>query len=105
MSDLRRQARRALPAPIYHYLEGGADDERTMARNTAVFDQWALAQSTLVDVTHVDTGADLLGMKSSLPLMLSPTGMSQLFHASGEMSVARAAAAADIPYGLSTMAT
>lgn len=103
--DIRRLAHRALPDPVLHYLEGGADDERTLARNTAVFDEWSLAQSTLVDVTRVDTGTDLLGMPASLPLMLAPTGMSQMFHASGEMAVARAAAAAAIPYGLSTMAT
>ncbi|AXB78840.1 alpha-hydroxy acid oxidase [Novosphingobium sp. P6W] len=105
IADLRRLAGSALPRPILHYLEGGADDERTLARNTAVFDDWALAQSTLVDVNAVDTTADLLGFPSSMPLMLSPTGMSQLFHASGEMSVARAAANAAIPYGLSTMGT
>lgn len=105
IDDLRRLADRALPGPILHYLEGGADDERMLARNTAVFDDWALAQSTLVDVSNVDTTADLLGFAASMPLMLSPTGMSQLFHASGEISVARAAATAAIPYGLSTMAT
>src|SRR3546814_9268119 len=59
----------------------------------------------LVDVSHVDAGTDLLGYRSAMPLMLSPTGMSQLFHASGEAAVARAAAAAGVPYGLSTMAT
>lgn len=103
--DVCRLAHRALPAPVLHYLEGGADDEWTLARNTAAFDEWALAQSTLVDVTQVDTRTNLLGMEASLPLMLAPTGMSQLFHASGEISVARAAAGAAIPYGLSTMAT
>src|SRR3546814_11292949 len=59
----------------------------------------------LVDVSHVDAGTDLLGYRSAMPLMLSPTGMSQLFHASGEAAVARAAIAAGVPYGLSTMAT
>ena len=103
--DMQALAQRALPAPIRHYLEGGADDEWTMARNTAVFSEWVLAQSTLVEVSSVDTSTDLLGFRSALPLMLAPTGMSQLFHASGELSVARAAAAAGVPYGLSTMAT
>jgi L-lactate dehydrogenase (cytochrome) len=105
IADVRRLAQRALPAPILHYIEGGADDEWTLGRNSAAFDDWALAQSTLVDVTSIDTRTDLLGFQSSLPIMLSPTGMSQLFHATGEISVARAARAADIPYGLSTMAT
>jgi len=105
VADVRRLAERALPAPIWHYLEGGADDERTQARNTAAFDEWALAPNTLQDVSQIDTRTALLGMPASMPLILSPTGMSQLFHASGEISVARAAAKADVPYGLSTMAT
>src|SRR3546814_11042412 len=58
----------------------------------------------LVDVSHVDAGTDLLGYRSAMPLMLSPTGMSQLFHASGEAAVARAAIAAGMPYGLSKQA-
>lgn len=105
IEDMRKLAQGALPGPIWHYLDGGADDEITMARNSGAFNDWALAQSTLVDVTSTDTTCDLIGMPAAMPLMLSPTGMSQLFHASGEWSVARAAAAAGVPYGLSTMAT
>jgi L-lactate dehydrogenase (cytochrome) len=105
IADLQRLARRALPLPIRDYLEGGSDDEWTAQRNTRAFAEWALTQHTLVDVSQVDAATDLLGFQSALPLMLSPTGMSQLFHATGEISVARAAAAARIPYGLSTMAT
>lgn len=103
--DVQALAYRALPNPIRQYMEGGADDEWTMRRNREAFEQWALAQNTLVDVSDVDMSTDLLGFRSSLPIMLSPTGMSQLFHATGEMSVARAAAAAKVPYGLSTLAT
>jgi L-lactate dehydrogenase (cytochrome) len=103
--DMGELAHRALPAPIRHYLEGGADDEWTMRRNSAAYDQWMLAQHVMVDVSSVDPGADLLGFRSAMPLMLAPTGMSQLFHATGELAVARAAASAGIPYGLSTMAT
>ena len=105
IADLQALAARALPLPIREYLEGGADDEWTLARNRDVFDEWVLAQHVMVDVANVDTSANLLGFRSAMPLMLSPTGMSQLFHASGETAVARAAAAAGVPYGLSTMAT
>ena len=105
VADMRRLARRALPLPIREYLEGGSDDEGTLSRNTAAFDDWVLSQHTMVDVSQIDTSTDLLGFRSALPLTLAPTGMSQLFHATGEMSVARAAAAAQIPYGLSTLAT
>ncbi|WP_447765139.1 alpha-hydroxy acid oxidase [Sphingopyxis panaciterrae] len=105
IADMQALAARALPLPIREYLEGGADDEWTLARNRAVFGEWVLAQRTLVDVGTIDTGADMLGFRSAMPLMLSPTGMSQLFHAAGELAVARAAAQAGVPYGLSTMAT
>ncbi|NIJ38705.1 L-lactate dehydrogenase (cytochrome) [Sphingopyxis panaciterrae] len=105
IADVQALAGRALPLPIRHYLEGGADDEWTLARNRAAFGEWVLAQRTLVDVGHVDPGTDLLGFDVAMPLMLSPTGMSQLFHAAGETAVARAAAGAGIAYGLSTMAT
>ena len=74
-------------------------------RNSAAFDEWLLAQRVLVDVSSIDPSTDLLGYRSAMPLMLSPTGMSQLFHATGELAVAKAAASAGIPYGLSTMAT
>jgi len=86
-------------------MDGGADDEWTLARNRSVFDEWVLAQHALVDVGQVDAGTDLLGYRSAMPLILPPTGMSQMFHASGEAAVARAAAAAGVSYGLSTMTT
>lgn len=105
IADMQGLAARALPLPIRDYLEGGADDEWTLARNRDVFDEWVLAQHVMVDVGAIDTGTDVLGFRSAMPLILSPTGMSQLFHASGEAAVARAAAAAGVPYGLSTMAT
>lgn len=105
VNDVRRVANRALPLPIRDYLEGGADDEWTLNRNQRAFDDWTLAQHSLIDVTTIDTSTSLVGFKSAMPLMLSPTGMSQLFHASGETSVANAAASAGVPYGLSTMAT
>ncbi|MGN6500345.1 MAG: alpha-hydroxy-acid oxidizing protein, partial [Tsuneonella sp.] len=105
VADVQRLARRALPRPIRDYLEGGADDEWTLRRNAGAFADWVLAQRALVDVTTVDTGTDLLGLSAAMPIMLSPTGMSQLFHASGETAVARAAARSGVPYGLSTMAT
>jgi L-lactate dehydrogenase (cytochrome) len=105
IADIQALAGRALPLPIRGYLEGGADDEWTLARNRAVFGEWVLAQRALVDVDTIDTSTGMLGFRSAMPLMLSPTGMSQLFHASGELAVARAAARAGVPYGLSTMAT
>lgn len=105
ISDLEMRASRCLPGPIWHYLQGGADDEWTAARNTSSFDRHALVPDVLIDVASIDPSARFLGREHPLPLMLAPTGMSQLFHAEGELAVARAAAAAGIPYALSTMAT
>src|SRR3546814_18205280 len=104
IADMAALAGRALPLPIRDYLEGGADDERTLARNRSVFDEWVLAQHMLVDVSHVDAGTDLLGYRSAMPLMLSPPGMSTLLHASWESEVERAAIAAAVPCGRPTMA-
>jgi len=86
-------------------LQGGADDEWTTARNTSAFERYALVPDVLIDVTRVDASVQLLGHRYPLPLLLSPTGMSQLFHTDGELAVARAAAAHQILYSLSTMAT
>ena len=105
IADLELRAARRLPAPIWHYLQGGADDEWTVARNTSAFERYALVPDVLIDVTRIDASVRLLGHRYPLPLLLSPTGMSQLFHADGEMAVARAAAAHQILYSLSTMAT
>ena len=105
IADLELRAAKRLPAPIWHYLQGGADDEWTAARNTSAFERYALVPDVLIDVTRIDASVQLLGHRYPLPLVLSPTGMSQLFHADGEMAVARAAAAHDILYSLSTMAT
>lgn len=105
VADAGQLAARALPRPIRDYLEGGADDEWTLRRNSAAFDEWMLCQNTLVDVSQIDASTELAGFRSSLPLLLSPTGMSQLFHRSGELAVARAAGEAGVPYGVSTMAT
>jgi L-lactate dehydrogenase (cytochrome) len=105
IEDFERRAARKLPSPIWHYLHGGADDEWTLARNTSIFDETALMPEVLVDVSEIDPTATVLGRRQSLPLVLGPTGMSQLFHPDGEMAVARAAAEEGLLYGLSTMAT
>ena len=105
IADLELRAAKRLPAPIWHYLQGGADDEWTVARNTSAFERYALVPDVLIDVTRIDASVQMLGHRYPLPLLLSPTGMSQLFHADGEMAVARAAAAHEILYSLSTMAT
>ncbi len=105
IADLRRLARRRLPKPVFHYIDGGADDELALARNTAAFDDYELLPTQLSDVSTVETGTTLFGQRVAWPVMISPTGGSRLFHADGEPAVARAAAAFGMIYSLSTLAT
>ncbi|PTU30855.1 alpha-hydroxy acid oxidase [Stenotrophobium rhamnosiphilum] len=105
IADLRALAKRKLPAPMFHYIDGGADDEWTMRRNSAAFNDYELLPSALVDVSSVNLRTRVLGVDVEMPLLLSPTGMSRLFHHHKELGAARAAASAGLMYSLSTMAT
>lgn len=105
IDDLRRLAARRLPAPMFHYIDGGADDEWTLHRNQSAFQDYQLLPETLRDVSTLDLSVDLFGRKLALPFFLAPTGMSRLFHHDKELGAARAAEAAGTFYGLSTLAT
>ena len=105
VADLRRRARRRLPAPMFHYLDGGADDEWTLRRNTRAFDDYQLVPEQLVDIRRIDLGTRVFGIDLEWPVFLAPTGMSRLFHHDAEPAVARAAADAGTLYTLSTMGT
>ncbi len=103
--DFRRIAKRRLPAPVFHYIDGGADDEWTMRRNTDAFNDYELQPAQLSDVGSIDTRSTLFGKAVDWPVMISPTGASKLFHADGEPAVAKAAEAFGMPYSLSTVGT
>jgi L-lactate dehydrogenase (cytochrome) len=105
ISDLRRLAERRLPAPIFHFADGGSDDELSLRENCAAFERWRLVPEYLVDVDHIDTRCRVLGKEASIPLLLSPTGMSSLFHRDKEAAVAAAAAKAGVSYVLSMMSS
>ena len=105
LMDFRTIARARLPAPVFHYLDGGADDEVTLRRNTAAFDDYELLPTQLADASHIDMSTTLFGQRIDWPVMLSPTGASKLFHGDGEQGVARAAARFGTIYGLSTLGT
>lgn len=105
IAELRLLARKRLPTPVFHYIDGGADDEITLARNTAAFDDYELLPSQLSDVSTIDTATTLFGQPIDWPVMISPTGGSKLFHADGEPAVARAAGKFGMIYSLSTLAT
>jgi len=103
--DFRRIARRRLPAPVFHYLDGGADDEWSLARNTDAFNDYELLPSQLSDVSVTNTTSTLFGQPVSWPVMIAPTGASKLFHRDGEPAVVRAAEKFGMVYSLSTLGT
>lgn len=105
IADLRELASRRLPSPILHYLEGGAEGETTVHRNTRAFDTEQLIPRCLVDVSRVNTATRVLGQQLQWPLICSPTGASRLYHPEGELAVARASARAGTLYGLSVAST
>jgi L-lactate dehydrogenase (cytochrome) len=99
------QRRRRLPAPLFHYIDGGADDERSLARNTSAFNDYEFLPRVLQDVAQIDLSTSILGTRIDLPFFLAPTGMSRLFHQDKELGVARAAGAYRTLYSLSTLGT
>jgi L-lactate dehydrogenase (cytochrome) len=105
VEDLRRIARRRLPGGVFDYIDGGAEDERTLAANEAAFARVTFRPRVLRGISKVDTTATLLGKALSYPLVLAPTGFTRIADPAGELAVARAADRADLPYTLSTMGT
>ena len=102
ISDLRSAAKRRLPKSIFDFLDGGADDEISMQTNRSSFGQYHLIPDVLTDVSNIDMSTTVMGQDVSLPFILSPTGMSRLFHHDGERAVAKAAAKAGLIYSLSS---
>jgi len=104
-SDLRKAAKKRLPSPIFNYMDGGADDEWTLQRNTAAFDAYEFLPRYLRDVEQIDLKTRVLGTTLDLPVFLAPTGMSRLFHHDREIAVAKAAQNYGTLYSLSTLGT
>ncbi|MDB5699432.1 MAG: lldD [Alphaproteobacteria bacterium] len=105
VSDFRRLAKRRLPGPIFHYIDGAADDEVTYRRNTEAYERCDLVPNVLAGVESVDLTTEVMGQTISMPLMLSPTALQRLFHWQGERAVARAAEKANTWFGVSSLAT
>jgi len=105
VEDLRRIARRRLPGGVFDYIDGAAEDERTLARNSGAFERVEFRPRVMVDVSKVDTSTTLLGQPLDFPLVLAPTGFTRMPDPQGELAVARAAERANLPYTLSTLST
>ena len=103
--DLRRIARRRLPVGVFGYVDGAAEDERTLQANADAFTSYRFRPRVLRDVSNADPATTILGRSTPMPLVLAPTGFTRIVHPDGELAVARAAARAGLPYTLSTMAT
>lgn len=105
IADLRLIAKSRLPHGIFDYIDGGAEDEITMRRNTAAFQQYEFVPRVLRNVSDIDISTSLLGRTLESPLLFSPTGFTRIAHSQGELSVARVAARHGLPYCLSTLST
>lgn len=105
VADFRELARRRLPTPVFHYIDGAADDEVTKARNTDAFDEVDLLPDVLAGVAEVDLSVTVLGRQLAMPLFLSPTALQRLFHYQGERAVGRAASDFGTYFGVSSLST
>ena len=105
INDFRKLAKSKLPFPIFHYIDGGADDETTLLRNTKSFEDCDLVPNVLRGVENIDLSIKLFGKKIDLPFFLSPTALQRLFHYEGEMAVGQAAEAFNTFFGISSLST
>jgi L-lactate dehydrogenase (cytochrome) len=105
VADLRSIAKRRLPGGVFDYIDGGAEDELTLAANSEAYRRVTFRPRVLRDVGEIDISSSLLGKPLSFPLVLAPTGFTRIADPAGELAVARAAARAGLPYALSTLGT
>ena len=103
--DFRELARRRLPAPIFNYIDGAADDETTYRRNTVAFEECDLVPNVLSGVEHVDLSVVVMGQKLEVPFYCSPTALQRLFHHQGERAVAQAVQKFGTMFGVSSLGT
>lgn len=103
--DFRKLAKGRLPGPIFNYIDGGADDEVTMRRNSEAFQSCDLIPQVLTGVKDVDLSVEVMGQKLDLPIYLSPTALQRLFHHRGERATAGAAQKFGTMFGVSSLGT
>ena len=105
VQDFRKLAKQRLPGPVFHYIDGAADDEITKRRNTEAFERCDLVPSVLAGVETIDMKTTVMGREIAMPLFLSPTALQRLFHWRGERAVGAAAEKAGTWFGISSLAT
>ena len=104
-NDFRHLAKRKLPYPIFHYIDGAADDEVTLKRNTQAFEKVDLIPNVLRGVENIDISTEIMGKTINSPLFFSPTALQRLFHHEGEIAVGKAAEKFNTFFGISSLAT
>jgi len=105
VADYREAARRRLSKIAFDYLDGGAEDGHTLARNRAAFSGVHFTPRTMVDVSNVSPVAQLLGYRAAAPMVVGPTGLNGLFWPKADELLARGAAARGVPFALSSAST
>ena len=103
--DFRSLAKQRIPSPIFHYIDGGADDEVTLAQNTKSFEKCDLVPNVLKGVQDIDMSVSVMGKKLDVPLFFSPTALQRLFHHDGERAVAKVAEKYNTFFGISSLGT
>ena len=104
-SDFRTLAKKRLPGPIFHYIDGAADDEVTYKRNSQSFNDVDLVPNVLAGVEKVDMSTKIMGQELSMPFYCAPTALQRLFHHEGERAVAQAASSSCTMFWVSSLAT
>lgn len=102
IADLRLMAKRKLPRAVFDFIDGAADDESTLRANMADFDALKLKQRVLANVGATRLDTSILGCPAAAPLVIGPTGLANLTWPHADMILAREAAAAGMPFVLST---
>lgn len=105
INDLREAAKTRAHKMVFDYIDGGADDEKTLARNSSAFDDYELLYRVLSGVDSPDLSTTLLGQKIDVPFILSPSAGNRLFHTEGEYGPAKAAEKIGTIYSLATLSS
>lgn len=105
IADLRAIAKRVTPKAPFDYADGAAEEELSLARARQAFRDIEFHPAILRDVSDVDTSVEIFGGSSAMPFGIAPTGFTRIMHTAGEKAGAAAAAAAGIPFSLSTVGT
>ncbi|GLK42806.1 MULTISPECIES: alpha-hydroxy acid oxidase [Novosphingobium] len=105
VAEAREIARRRLPPAVFHYIDGGKEDEATVRANEAAFARWNFLPAACPTATRPDLETTILGRRCAMPLAIAPTGFVRIVHADGELGAARAAARHGLPIAISTWAS